>query len=112
MVVAKAKATTAIAEDADPQARQVLLRLLDDTLLVLKVGPQVKDLLRPKPGDHVRTEYAEVRLLGIDRIKHSRALQTIANGRKASHRGIPPQLRSVRTTVRCPLSRSPVFWPW
>lgn len=87
VVVAKAKTTTAVVEDVDPQARQVLLRLPDNTLLTLKVGPQVKDLSQLKPGDHVQTEYIQARLLGISRTQHSGALQTITNGPKGTAQG-------------------------
>jgi hypothetical protein len=87
VVVAKAKRTTAVVEDVDPQARQVLLRLPDNTLLTLKVGPQVNDLSQLKPGDHVQTEYVEARLLGINRTEHPGALQTITNGPKGTSQG-------------------------
>ena len=44
VVVAQERTTAAIVEDVDPQARHVLLRLPDDTLVTIKVGPEVKNL--------------------------------------------------------------------
>jgi hypothetical protein len=86
-VVAKAQTTAAVVEDVDPQDRQLLLRLPDYTLLTLKLGKQVKDLSQLKPGDHVRAEYVEARLLGINRTEHPGALQTITNGPKGTSQG-------------------------
>lgn len=86
-VVATTKTTTAVVEDVDPQARQILLRLPDATLLTLKVGPQVKGLSELKPGDHIRTEYIQARLLGINPNEQRGALQTITNGPKGISRG-------------------------
>ena len=50
VVVAQERTTAAIVEDVDPQARHVLLRLPDDTLVTLKVGPEAKNLAQIKPG--------------------------------------------------------------
>ncbi len=66
VVVAQEKTTAAIVEDVDPQARHVLLRLPDDTLVTLKVGPEVKNLAQIKPGDHITAKYVEAKLLGVN----------------------------------------------
>ena len=50
VVVAQEKTTAAIVEDVDPQARHVLLRLPDDTLVTLKVGPEVRIWPRSSPA--------------------------------------------------------------
>ena len=49
----------ATVESVDPQARQVLLRLADDTFVTLRVGPQVRNLAQLKPGDRVSARYTE-----------------------------------------------------
>ena len=50
--------TAAIVEDVDPQARHVLLRLPDDTLITLKVGPEVKN---SRPDQARRSHHCEIR---------------------------------------------------
>ncbi len=66
VVVVQAKTTAAIVEDVDPQARHVLLRLPDGTLLTLKVGPEAKNLAQIKPGDDITAKYVEARLLDVN----------------------------------------------
>ncbi len=50
---------TATVESADPQAHQILLRLPDNSLVTLSVGPEVKNLDQLRPGDHVMARYIE-----------------------------------------------------
>ena len=66
VVVAQERTTAAIVEDVDPQARHVLLRFPDDTLVTLKAGPEVGNLSQIKPGDRVTAKYVEARLLGAN----------------------------------------------
>jgi len=66
VVVVQAKTTAAIVEDVDPQARHVLLRLPDDTLVTLKVGPEAKNLAQIKPGDDIIARYVEAMLLNVN----------------------------------------------
>ena len=66
VVVAQEKTTAAIVEDVDPQAHLVLLRLPDDTLVTLKVGPEVRSVTQIKPGDHITAKYVEARLLAAN----------------------------------------------
>ena len=66
VVVAQERTTAAIVEDVDPQARPGLLRLPDDTLITLKVGPEVKNLAQINPGDHIIAKYVEAKLLGVN----------------------------------------------
>lgn len=49
----------ATVESVYPQARQVLLRLADDTFVTLRVGPQVRNLAQLKPGERVSARYTE-----------------------------------------------------
>jgi hypothetical protein len=49
----------ATVETVDPQARQILLRLPDSSLVTLNAGPQLKNLDQFKPGDHVMVRYIE-----------------------------------------------------
>jgi hypothetical protein len=49
----------AVVEPVDQQARQVLLRLPDQSLVTLNVGPEVANLNQLKPGDHVVAKYIE-----------------------------------------------------
>lgn len=46
-------------ETVDPQARQVLLRLPDHSLVTLNARPGVQDLDQLKPGDQVLAKYIE-----------------------------------------------------
>jgi hypothetical protein len=64
-IVAQEKVTSAVVEDVDPTAHQVLLRLSDDTLVTLNVDPKVADLSKLAPGDHVSAEYIEAKLIDI-----------------------------------------------
>ncbi len=65
VVVAQERTTRAVVEDVDPQARHVLLRLPDDTLVTLKVGSNV-NLAQLKPGDHITAKYTVARLIGVN----------------------------------------------
>lgn len=49
----------AVVETVDPQARQVLLRLPDQSLVTLNAGPELRNLDQLKPGDHVLAKYIE-----------------------------------------------------
>lgn len=51
-------------ENVDPQARHVR-RLPDDTLVTLKVGPELQDLAQIKPGGHITANYLEAKPLGV-----------------------------------------------
>jgi hypothetical protein len=74
------RTTSAVVEDVDPTTHQVLLRLPDDTLLTLKVGPGAGSLASLKPGDHVTAHYSEARLVGITPAPDQTGpLQTIQN---------------------------------
>jgi hypothetical protein len=56
---------TATVETIDPQARQILLRLPDESLVTLNVGPETENLDRFKPGDHVVAKYIEAAAVRI-----------------------------------------------
>ena len=47
----------AVVETVDRQARQVLLRLPDQSLVTLDAGPELQNLNQLKPGDHAREVY-------------------------------------------------------
>lgn len=49
----------AVVESVDRQARQVLLRLPDQSLVTLNAGPELQNLDQLKPGDHVLAKYIE-----------------------------------------------------
>jgi hypothetical protein len=49
----------AVVETVDRQARQVLLRLPDQSLVTLDAGPELQNLDQLKPGDHVLAKYIE-----------------------------------------------------
>ena len=49
----------AVVETVDPQTRQVLLRLPDQSLVTLNAGPEVQNLEQLKPGDQVLASYIE-----------------------------------------------------
>jgi hypothetical protein len=53
-----AEAAAAV-ETVDRQARQVLLRLPDQSLVTLNAGPGLQNLDQLKPGDHVLAKYIE-----------------------------------------------------
>lgn len=57
--------TLATIETVDRQARQVLVRLPDDTLVTLQLSPQVHNLDQLKPGDHVLAKYFEASLVHV-----------------------------------------------
>lgn len=50
---------TAVVENVDPAARQVLLRAADNSLATVKVSPQVRNLNQLRAGDTVRVGYIE-----------------------------------------------------
>jgi hypothetical protein len=66
------KTTAAVVEDVDPTARQILLRLPDQTLVTLKVGPTV-DISGLKPGDHISARYVAAKLDEIHQVAGSSA---------------------------------------
>jgi hypothetical protein len=76
VVAIQAKTTAAIVEDVDPRARHVLLRLPDDSLITLKVGPEAKNLSQIKPGDGITAKYVEARLLDVNETAIRRTLLT------------------------------------
>jgi hypothetical protein len=49
----------AVVESVDPQARQILLRLPDQSLVTLNAGPELRNLDQLKPGDQVLAKYIE-----------------------------------------------------
>jgi hypothetical protein len=63
-----AEAAAAV-ETVDPQTRQVLLRLPDQSLVTLKAGPEVQNLDQLKPGDHVLAKYIEAAAVGLSNAK-------------------------------------------
>lgn len=88
-VMTREMTTSAVVEDVDPQAHQVLLRLPDETLVTLKVNPRAVNLADLKPGDHVTARYVAARLIRINGTPpHAGPLQTIASGQgEALHGG-------------------------
>lgn len=58
-VVSTTARTTAIVESIDQRARTVLLRREDDSLLSMKIGPEVRNLAQVRAGDRVVIEHTE-----------------------------------------------------
>ncbi|HYZ31746.1 MAG TPA: hypothetical protein VE684_05620 [Crenalkalicoccus sp.] len=96
----------AVVESVDPQAGHVLLRLPDDTLVTLKVGPQVRNIAQLKPGDRVAARYTEAAVVRLARTGASSAAASPQPGGTAAGApaGQPGPVTSgqveERTTVR------------
>jgi hypothetical protein len=91
----------ATVETVDPQARQVLLRLPDDSLVTLTVGPDVRNVAQLKPGDHVRARYIEAAVARLASPANE-ASQT------ALHSGSGGQVQGVGNVVAVDRSRNTV----
>jgi hypothetical protein len=74
----------ATVESVDPQARQVLLHLPDDTLVTLRVGPQVRNVAQLKPGDRVAARYTEAVAVRLARSDGSTAGPSMQPGETAT----------------------------
>ncbi|HYZ63938.1 MAG TPA: hypothetical protein VE650_15935 [Acetobacteraceae bacterium] len=57
----------AVVESVDKQARHVLLHLPDNTLVTLKVPPEVKTIDQLKPGDHVAVRYLDAAVVHLNK---------------------------------------------
>lgn len=58
-VVSETVRSTAIVESVDQRARMLMLRREDDSLVTMRIGPEVRNLAQVRPGDRVVVEHTE-----------------------------------------------------
>lgn len=103
-IVTQEKTTQVAVEDVNPQTRKVLLRLPDDTLVTLKVGPDVKNLNQLKPGDHVNAVCIAAKLVGINGTANvSGPIEQMRSGSGDSEQGPTTIIAVDRMGARSPL---------